>query len=217
MKADVRLLQVGALGAGLAGLMLASMALLPLPTGLTYPGRAVLTGDLVLAPADWTAYVSVMQMQFILDGFFVVGWLLAWVGIAAVVLRRAPLLGGLTLFFGVAGALLDLAENSIIWAVLQTLAAGQPADSAWFIPWAVVHHLSYWLPLAGAVLAAGGLWSADWLDRLAAVIGTVLVAVAAAGLYLPVLAPFTDIWFFLWFACCGLLLWRGARLLAQAH
>jgi hypothetical protein len=203
-----RILRVGAIGAGLSTLMLILMAFITLPLGMSYPGVEALTGDLTLSTSEMTSYLGGIQFLFVLDGIFLVGWLVSWVGLAELVRSRYPLFGILTLIFGLAGALFDFGENSIIWGVVQNLQAGRALGSDWVILWKAVQHLSYWLPFIGAVFAACGLWSAKTLDRATSIIGTVLVAVATIGLYLPGYSLLSNLWFLLWFACVALLLWR---------
>lgn len=203
-----RILRIGSIGAGLSALMLILMTFVTLPSGMTYPGVEALTGDLALSSGDLSSYLNGLQILFVLDGIFLVGWLVSWVGIAEIVRSRYRIFGILTLIFGLAGALFDFGENSIIWGVIQNFQAGRAPGSEWVIPWKAVQHLSYWLPFIGAVLAACGLWSAKTLDKVTAIVGTLLVVVAAIGLYLPGLSLLANLWFMCWFACVGLLLWR---------
>lgn len=208
MTNSQRILRVGAIGAGLSTSMLILMAFITLPLGMSYPGVEALTGDLALSTGEMISYLSGIQILFVLDGIFLVGWLVGWVGLAELVRSRVPLFGVLTLIFGIAGALFDFGENSIIWGVIQNFQAGRALGSDWVIPWKAVQHLSYWLPFIGAVFAACGLWSAKTLDRVTAIVGTVFVVAAAIGLYLPDYSLLSNVWFLLWFACVALLLWR---------
>lgn len=72
--------------------------------------------------------------------------------------------------------------------------------------WKAVQHLSYWLPFLGAVFTGLALWSRRGLDRSTALLGTLGVAIAAAGLYFPALALASNVWFLLWFVNAALLL-----------
>lgn len=65
--------------------------------------------------------------------------------------------------------------------------------------------LMAFIPFIGAVFAACGLWSAKRLDQVTAIIGTLMVVVAAIGLYLPGLSILANLWFLCWFACISLL------------
>ncbi|MBI9050820.1 MAG: hypothetical protein JEZ00_15475 [Anaerolineaceae bacterium] len=184
------------------------MAFIAFPSGLEYPGLAALTGELPLNGAEQTLYLNAMRTLFILDGLFLLGWILSWVALGKLVHSRLPLFGLLTLIFGLAGALLDFSENSIIWGVIQNFASGAVQSNAWIVSWKAVQHLSYWLPFIGAVFAACALWSKNLLDKLTAITGTLLVIPAVMGLYLPAFAMFSNVWFLLWFAIVAVLLWR---------
>lgn len=208
MKNSNRVVRVGAIGAGVSVVFLIAMAFVSLPAGMNYPGLEALTGALTLTPDEQAAYLSGMQVLYLLDGIFLLGWVVAWVGLAELVRTRYRILGLLTLVLGLAGALCDLCENSIIWSVLQSGVWGVSSGGDWVIPWKAVQHMSYWLPFLGAVIAACGLWSEKALDRLTAAVGGLLVAGAAAGLYLSQLSLLSNLWFLLWFACLAWLLWR---------
>jgi hypothetical protein len=210
MKASPQIFRIGALGAGFSTLMLIGMAFIALPRGMSYPGLEALTGQLMLSGAEQAQYFNGMRLIFVLDGIFLAGWLLSWVGLSTLVRSRLPLFGLLTLFFGLAGALCDFTENSIIWGVLQQYSAGLLNESTWVIFWKAVQHISYWLPFLGAVFAACGLWSKNTLDKITALCGTVLVIPAILGLYFPALAMLANAWFLIWFAVVAILLWRRA-------
>ena len=205
--------RVQAGGATLVALLLVAMYFVKLPAGLAYPGLEVLRGDVSLPAADLAGYLRAMQIIFALDGIFLAAQLLAWSGIAQVVRTRAPLPGSLVLSLGVAGVLLDLAENSIIWAALGSLQTGHLPAPGWLIAWKTVHHLSYLLPLLAAVMAGANLWGPRWTERLACLVGTLFSALAIAGLYLPELAPLADLWYLAWFAAAALLLWDSSNII----
>ena len=203
--------RITATAAGCSALLLIGMAFIAFPQGLEYPGVAVLTGELVLSPADQAVYAGALRMLFLLDGLFLLGWLVSWVGIAQAARERMPLFGLLALVFGLAGALLDFSENSIIWGVFQNLNAGRALNTDWLVPWKAVQHLSYWLPFTGALFASFGLWGGNWRARVTAVVGSVLVVIAAAGMYLPALALLPNVWFLLWFVSSSVMLWEHSR------
>lgn len=205
-----RILRLAAAGATLASLLLIALAFVALPAGLSYPGLPALTGQMGLSPAELNAYLAAMRTLFTLDGLFLVGWVLAWLGFFTLVRGRSLLLGWLTLGCGLAGALFDFGENSLILGALQGLETGRLVTTEWLAAWRAVQHMSYWLPFLGAVFAGVGLWSRRGLDRSTALIGTAGVAIAAVGLYFPAFSLAANAWFLLWFANGALLLWRRA-------
>lgn len=203
------LLRLGALGATLSTLLLLAMAFVSLPAGMFYPGLEALTRGLLLSSADQSAYLTGMRLLFALDGLFLAGWILAWVGIGELVRARQPLLGWLTLGFGLAGALFDFSENSLIWGALQTFQNGQMMTPGWVIGWKAVQHLSYWLPFLAAALAAPALWQGKWMEKAAALTASLLLLPAVVGLYFPGLILLPNLWFLLWFAFSALSLWQN--------
>ena len=208
MKHINRMMRAGAIGAGVSVVLLIAMAFVTLPAGMSYPSLEALTGALSLTAEEQATYLSGMQVLYLLDGVFLLGWGVAWVGLAELVQARYRILGLLTLVLGLAGALCDLCENSIIWSVLQSGDWGVSSGGDWVIAWKVVQHMSYWLPFLGAVLAACGLWSEKALDRVTAFVGGLLGVGATAGLYFTQLSLLSNLWFLLWFACLALVLWR---------
>ena len=117
---------------------------------------------------------------------------------------------GLTVAYSLTGAFFDFAENGIVWALVQGLHLDFSPQPGWLIAWQAIQHLSFWLPYAAAAVAALSLWSRKPLDRVVAVTGTLLVVLAAPGLYVPSLSLLASLWFLIWFACSSLLLWRRA-------
>lgn len=203
--------RLGAVGAALAAILLLAMAFIQLPGGMFYPGLEALTGRLTLDSAALQAYLTGMRLLFVLDGLFLAGWVLAWLGLAELVRARQPLLGWLTLGFGLAGALFDFSENSLVWGALQAFQSGQWMTPGWVIAWKAVQHLSYWLPFLAAALAAPALWQGKWPEKAAAWVGSILLLPAIIGLYFPDLILLPNLWFLLWFGLIALSLWQGVE------
>lgn len=200
----------GAAGAGAACLLLIGMALIQMPAGLTYPGAEVLTGHLRLGAAETEEYMSAIRLLFGLDSLFLVGWILAWAGLAAHLRERQPFLAWLSLGLGLAGAVLDFTENGLVWGAVQAWGWGMAADGAWLAGWKAVQSLSYVLPFAGAAAAAAALWGEKGWAQAAAWTGSALLLPAAAGIYFPALVLAANVWFLIWFLCVGMLLRRCA-------
>lgn len=59
--------------------MLILMAFVILPFEMTYPGIEALTGDLALSLGELNSYLNGLQVLFVLDGIFLVGWLVSWI------------------------------------------------------------------------------------------------------------------------------------------
>jgi PAT family beta-lactamase induction signal transducer AmpG len=210
MNDSQNILRIGAVGAALSSLTLVAMAFISLPAGLYYPGVEVLTEAVALSASETEAYLNGIRALFALDGVFLTGWLLAWAGIAELARKRSPLFGLLTLIFGLAGALFDFGENSMIWGALENLRFGILPQPQWIAAWKAVQHLSYWLPFIAAVFASAALWGGRRLEKTVAFAGSVLILPSAAGLYVPEISLLPNLWFLIWFACAALLLWRSA-------
>jgi hypothetical protein len=204
-------LRLQSCGAALVVLLLIAMYFVQLPEGLAYPGLEILRGDRAQPAAQQAAYLHAMQILFALDGVFLAAQVLAWTGIAQVVRARAALPGMLALILGLSGVMMDLTENSIIWAALNSLQAGHLPASEWLIAWKTIHHLSYLLPMLAAVTAGSALWGPRTSERLACLVGLLFSALALCGLYLPELAPLADVWYIAWFASAAFLLWDSSN------
>ncbi|MCX6068580.1 MAG: hypothetical protein NT121_23010 [Chloroflexi bacterium] len=205
-------LRFQAVSAALVSLLLIAMFFVQLPKGMNYPGLEVLRGDWSLSPAQSTDYLNGMQMIFALDGLFLAVQILAWVGIAEVVRFRSPISGRLVLIFGLCGAVLDLAENSTIWAALESLQAGHLPGTGWLIAWKTLQHLSYLFPMIGAIMAGSNLWGSRPFERLVCLVGMLFSAVAIVGLYQASLSFAPDLWYLAWFSSVALLLWETSAL-----
>lgn len=203
-------LRLGSFGAAISALLLVSMAFTTQPAGMEYPGLAVLTGQRILSITELDTYLGGIRLLFVLDGFFLAGWILAWLGIGELIRTRQPLLGLLTLFFGLLGALFDFSENSLILGALQIFQFGQVMTPSWVIAWKAIQHLSYWLPFLAAALAAPALWQGGRLEKALALTGSILLLPAVIGLYFPNLSMLPNLWFFVWFTLSALSLWQSA-------
>lgn len=211
MKLNRGVLLTGAFGAATSVIMLVGMAFIRLPAGLEYPGVSALSGAVALSPGDQTNFIYGIKAIFLLDSFFLVGWLVCWTVLSLVVLKHNRLFGVMTFALGISGALLDFGENSIILGVLLNLEVGQHPGGNWVIPWKAVQHMSYWLPYVGALFAAIGLMSSSKLDRISLLVATLLIPIAAAGLYYDQVSIVSSIWFLVWFTCVAVLLWQHSK------
>lgn len=201
----------GAVGAAVSALLLIGMAFVRLPAGLEYPGLPALTGSVLLSPGDSNAFLDGLRTLFALDSLFLLGWILAWIGLADLVGRRSDgVKATVVLVLGLAGALMDFGENGIILGAMGNLASGSAATGNWTIAWKAVQHLSYALPFAGALSSSVHLWGLGLPGKVTAFAGTVLLIPAAAGLYIPALSLVSNLWFLVWFLCLAILLWTRA-------
>ena len=177
------ILRVGAIGATWATVMLILLLIVPWPLNVAFPGEEVLAGTMKLSSGELAQYADFFGVFLAIDGLFVIGWIVGWVGVAFLVRTRSPLLGTVVLIVGLVPALLDLAENEIMWAMIQGYQLDISPQPSWFVAWKISRQLSYWIFYAAAALAGLGLWSDRFLDRLVTIIGTALMAFVTPSLY----------------------------------
>ncbi len=211
-----RLSTLGGLAAVTACLFLISLAFIRFPGGQEYPGLAILSGDLALLAEDLQAYLDSMRLLFILDGLFLLAWVLAWIGLFDYLREHSTTGAALSLGFGLAGAVFDLSENSLILGWMTAWETGAVVPPVWPLVWQAVRHLSYWLPFLGAAVACLVLLVSHSRDRLAAALGLLSIPAAVCGLYLPQVNLLANLWFLFWFGLIGLLLLRRPILQKQS-
>ena len=199
---------MGTLGFAVAILMFCLLGAISWSLDFADPVEAILTGQVPPTSEAFSHYTNILPAYYAIDSALIIGWLVGWIGVAVLVRERNRWLGGIVLVLGLAGPLLDFLENEISWALIGVSQRSIPVPVGWLIGWQVVRQLSYLLPFSVAVLAGAGLWGQKTLARVTAGIGTVGVAVALAGLYIPDLWMATQLWWPIWFAALGLLLWQ---------
>ncbi len=207
---DRSILRIGTLGAAVAVLMFVALAVLLLPFDFADPVEEILRSQLASSSKDLSHYVAILPAYFAIDSLFILGWIVGWVGIAVLARSRNKLLGEIVLVIGLVGPILDFAENEIAWALIEGYRQGMSVQVGWHLGWKIIRQLSYLIPYAAATLAAVGLWSRKPLDRVLTGVGTVFVAIAVVGLYVPAFSMLAYVWWLTWFICAGLLLWRRA-------
>lgn len=210
------ILRFGALGAAVAFLMLIALAAVVAPIDFVDPAETILLAQLRPVAADLDRYIAVLPTLYAVDSIFIIGWIVGWLGVAALVRSRNVVLGVVALVLGLIGPVLDFVENGIAWTLIEGHRQGLPVPVAWYLAWSVARHLSLVIPYAAAAVAGVGLWSRKPLDMTVTGVGTVLAVVAIIGTYVPALASISMLWWFIWFFCIGLLLWRRAGEFSEA-
>ncbi|MBN1120702.1 MAG: hypothetical protein JXJ17_06460 [Anaerolineae bacterium] len=202
------IIRAGAIGAIVASLLLIGMTFVPWPFDFAMPGDAVIAGEIALSAPEAAAFKTSVGILFSIDDIFLLGWVIAWIGLAALLKKEHEKIAQLTLVVGLVGALLDFSENAIMWSLTQGIAAGVVPATGWGIAWRVVRHLSYLLPYVAAVIAMIGLWAEGGLGRIAAIIALVALIPAIVGLYVPALEIVSSVWYLVWFVLLAIHLWR---------
>lgn len=204
------ILRIGAFGAVVATIMLIVIVILPWPFTFSFPGEEIITGKRILDAFEWAHYLNLLKIYYMVDNIFVIGWIIGWIGLSVLIYTRVKIIGGIVLMFGLLGAFFDFTENEIFLSLLKNYQFNVSAYPFGLIVWNIIREWSYLLPFSGASIAAMGLWSNKFLDRMMSLIGTIYSVIALSGLYIKVLYPLTYIWFLLWFSGSACLLWRRA-------
>jgi hypothetical protein len=204
------ILRMGSIGAMVAILALIGIALMSELFGFVYLSEEILAQKIELPLTDLSRYTVVFQVYMVIDTVFVIGEMIAWMGIAALVQTRAHSLGRVVLVLGLLGASLDFVQNAIDWSLIRGQHLSVLPQPSWFVVWTIVSQFSYLLTYTAAVMAALGLWGKKPLDRVLGVIGGPLIVFAVVGLYVPDWYVLAFLWFLAFFLCAGILLWRRA-------
>lgn len=207
------ILRMGSIGAMVATLALIGIVLLAGLFdlfGYIYLIEEILAKKIELPLTDLSRYTAIFQIYMTTDTVFVIGEMIAWVGLAALIQTRAHPLGRVVLVLGLLGASFDFVQNAIEWTLIRGQHLSVSPQPSWFIAWTVVSQLSYLLTYAAVVMAALSLWSKRPLDRVLCVIGGPLTVFAVVGLYVPDWYTLAFLWYLAFFLCVGILLWRRA-------
>lgn len=202
------LLKIGAIGFAVSALALLGLAVPTWPIGLVDPIQAILSGQVTPAMPIFDRYFATIPACYIIDDVLIIGWIVGWVGVAALARERNRLLGNVVLALGMVGPILDFVENEIGWALLGMCQQGTPAPTGWLIAWQAIRQVSFMVPYATMVLASPALWSRRLLDRVVVGIGTVGLLAPLTGAYIPDLWLVVLVWWLLWFVGLGLMLWQ---------
>jgi hypothetical protein len=205
------ILRIGSIGAMVAVLALIGIVLL---AGLfdlfdyTDLIEGILAKKITLSSMDLPRYTISFRGFLMVDTVFVIGEMVAWVGLAALIQARAHPLGRVVLVLGLLGASFDFVQNAVEWTLIRGQHLSISPQPSWFIVWMTVSQLSYLLTYAAAVMTALGLWSKQPLNRVLGVIGGPLTVLAVVGLYVSDWYALAFLWYLAFFLCAGILLWR---------
>jgi hypothetical protein len=173
----------------------------------------ILAGTVPVSPDVFIEFANLSALMLSLDSIFIIGVILAWLGLGVLTRERAGKMGWVVVLLGVAGALLDFCENQIGWSMIEVrlLGSSSPIGSAPIYAYYIVSSLSYLFPFTAAALAGVWLWGERPRERLLTLIGTVLMVPALFGLFVPSLYIASYLWFLLWFGIVGVVLFRESR------
>ncbi|MBN1882886.1 MAG: hypothetical protein JW885_11980 [Deltaproteobacteria bacterium] len=216
MNGKRHLLASGAVGALVAVIMLVVMAVFAVgfwPLEVEFPGMEILTGEVPMAPDKFIEFANLSALMLSLDSIFIIGVVLAWLGLGVLTRERAGKMGWLVVILGVTGAILDFCENQIGWSMVQVrlMGASAPVDAVPIYAYFIISALSYLFPFTAAALAGVWLWGERIRERLLTLVGTVLMVPALFGLFVPSLSVASFMWFLVWFGVVGVVLFQESR------
>jgi len=216
MSGKKHLLAGGAVGALIAVIMLVVMAVFATgfwPLEVEFPGMEILADTVPVSPDEFIEFANLSALMLSLDSIFIIGVILAWLGLGVLTRERAGKMGWLVVFLGVAGALFDFCENQIGWSMVQVrlMDATASINGAPIYAYFIVSALSYLFPFTAAALAGVWLWGDRLRERILTLVGTVLMVPALFGLFVPSLYIASYLWFLLWFGVVGVVLFRESR------
>jgi hypothetical protein len=166
-----------------------------------------------VSPDVFLKFADLSALMLSLDSIFIIGVILAWLGLGVLTRERTGTWGRLVPAMGVVGALFDFCENQVGWSMVQARLV-EPSMSAEAVPifaYFVVSALSYLLQFTAAALAGVWLWGERPRERLLTLAGTVLMVPAIFGLFIPALYIASYLWFLVWFGVVGFVLFQEGR------
>lgn len=188
---------MGLIGAILAILSLGGIALLAWPVSVS--NAAIVSGVTRLNANDLSQYQAFWAKSFPIDFAFLVGSLLAWIGLAKLISADSRLLAAVVLALGGAAVIADLCENEMMWSVVLSDFSGS-ARQIGFLEWDITRRLSYTVGYFAASIVAFFLFEAGKLERVIAICTIIATAIALPGLYgIESLKVATFTWYFVWF------------------
>ncbi|MBN2006583.1 MAG: hypothetical protein JXA21_24740 [Anaerolineae bacterium] len=203
-------LKIAAISATIAIALLFVLAGMAMRFQYAFPGEDIFTGRVTPTAAEFARHVAGVQAYYAADALFIISDTIAWLGLAVLVRSRQPVLGNVVLGLSLAGGLLDFIENEMVLALLSIPQAKIAEHLGWYLAWRTVQRFSYMILFSAAAVAAVGLWSRKPLDRAVALIGTGLLAITIVAFYNPALYIASNVWWLVWIAGAGVLLWRRA-------
>jgi len=204
-------LRFGALGFVVSVLMFFALVVIVSPFNFADPVYEILTNQVNTTTDTFDQYMKILPAYYVIDNILIVGWIIGWVGITILVGKRSQTLGIIVLVLGLAGPVLDFLENEISWTLISVYQSTASVPTNWYVGWRVTRQMSYILPYSVATLVGIGLWSRQTLDRVVTGVGTIGVAIALMGMYMPAWWLGAQLWWPVWFVCLGLSLWQRNR------
>lgn len=206
--------RAGAYCALAGAVILIVMAVIGLPAaeGMEMMGQPGMPDNYVtlLSP-----YTDTLQAVIALDNIFLIAYTGAFIGAAALVWRRARLLGVIGLGFALLLALLDISENAVTVNIARAAETGVPISVAEITLLGLLEQIKYAIGTLAVAYFAIALLIAQPASRGltvgVAVLFLLFPVVNAITVVNPATKPLLILWMLLMLLASTVLLWRGAQ------
>ncbi|MCJ7662331.1 MAG: hypothetical protein MUO67_24555 [Anaerolineales bacterium] len=206
--------RAGAVCALAASAMLVVMAIVGLPAGegMAIVGQPGLPDNhmTILSP-----YADTLQVVMALDNIFLIAYTGAFIGAAALVWRRARLLGVIGLGFALLLALLDISENAVTVNIARAVETGVPVALGEITLLGLLEQIKYAAATLAVVYLAIALLIAQPASRgmtwVTAVVFLLFPVVNAVTVVNPGAKTLLIRWMLLMLLASAVLLWRSSQ------
>jgi len=206
--------RAGAFCAVVASVILVVMAIVGLPAG---EGRAILgqPGSSENYVTILSPYADTLQAVMALDNIFLIAYTGAFIGAAALVWRRARLLGVIGLGFALLLALLDISENAVTVNIVRAAETGVPIAVGEITLLSLLEQIKYATATVAVAYFAIALLIVQPASRgltwVVAVIFLLFPVVNAVTVVNPAAKTLLILWMLLMLLASAVLLWKSAQ------
>lgn len=169
-----------------------------------YSLNDVILGNINLPDLDKGNLIKSIGINYALDTIFIFSWIGSWCGLFLHFKSLNVKLIGICFALSLSGALLDILENSIFYALL--FGTNKSVEIILFIHY-IIRDISFWLPMIASLILALIIPSQKGFSivflKFAGIIG---VLFAILGMYIQYFAAIPYYWFGLWFLAATLFL-----------
>lgn len=153
---------------------------------------------------------SALTQLMAADNGFATAYAVAFVALAYALLSRARLFATLALVFALATACIDLAENSLLLASVETVAQNQTLNGTALIVLFWLGQVKFLAIYVGALLFAIGVWETGLTGKIFAVVLVLFPLIGLASIAIEALVLVKVAWMFVMLAVGGVFLLRAA-------
>ena len=206
--------RAGSVCALTASVILVVMAIAGLPAGesMAILGQPGLPDNYVTVLSP---YADTLQVVMALDNIFLIAYTGAFIGAAALVWRRARLLGVIALGFALLLALLDISENAVTVNIARAVETGVPVPVGEITLLGLLEQIKYATATLAVAYFAIALLIAQPAGRGlsvgVAVLFLLFPLVNAVTVVNPAAKTLLILWMLLMLLASAVLLWRGAQ------